>query len=64
MSKSFISTVGTEKVKMPLRKTKTKRNIPENDDAVVIEDNTSNDGKKKDARYTPLEERKPKLIFF
>jgi hypothetical protein len=44
-----------------LKKYKTKRKFTEEDDTVLVDDN-SDDEKMK--RQTPMEERKPKIVFF
>ena len=55
----FFSTGGTE-TNSPRRRTK---RSPDNDDAVLIDDNSSNeDGNVR--RLTPLDQRKPKVVFF
>ena len=45
------------------------KNNPDDDDAVLMGElpdtgTTSKMKKKKDVRYTPLEQRKPKILFF
>ncbi len=56
----FMSTSGTE---MNSVKRKMTKKSPDNDDAVLIDDNSSNeDGGIR--RVTPMEHRKPKVVFF
>ena len=68
-SKNKYLTNGTLKTDEKEKKfRKTAKCDPDNEDGVLLDDNNSSDGNKKnnekDCRYTPLEERKPKIVFF
>lgn len=55
------STVNSLEKALSIRKRKAKI---DDDDAVLVDDNSSHGSKKKkDSRYTPLADRKPKIVF-
>ena len=56
----FQTTGHTSDPNSPRRRTK---KSPDNDDAVLIDDNSSNEGSGI-RRVTPMEQRKPKVVFF